>query len=227
MEERDRRRQIRRQALSIALALTPFGVVFGVACAQAGLGVAEAIGFSSFVFTGSAQFAAVGVLDDGGGVAAAITAGLLLNIRCLAFGLVLAPALTGSPGVRALLSQLVIDESTAVATAQDDPRWQRYGFVAGGLAVFTVWNLTTVAGVLLASGNDAFITDLGLDAAPAAAFLALLWPRLVGDGGAQGRRIAAAGAVVAAATVPLAPPGVPILLASLGVVAARREPVDR
>jgi len=222
VEAHERRRQIQRQAVSIALALAPFGVVFGVACAQAGLGIAEAVGFSALVFTGSAQFAAVGVLDDGGGVAAAIAAGLLLNIRCLAFGLVLAPALTGPPGVRALLSQLVIDESTAVATAQDDHRWRRYGFLAGGLAVFTVWNLTTVAGVVLAAGDDAFITDLGLDAAPAAAFLALLWPRLVGSGGSDGRRIAAAGAAVAAATIPLAPPGVPILLAGLGILAGRR-----
>lgn len=226
-DDAERRRQIVRQATSIGVALAPFGLVFGVACAQAGLGVAEAAGFSALVFTGSAQFAAVGVLDDGGGVATAIAAGLLLNIRCLAFGVLLAPALTGSTAERALLSQLVIDESTAVATAQDDRRWQRYGFVAGGLAVFAAWNLSTVAGVLLGSGDDEFIRDLGLDVAPAAAFLALLWPRLVGDGAPTGRRIAVAGAAVAVAAIPLAPPGVPILLAALGVLAARSGSVAR
>ncbi|MFP5321530.1 MAG: AzlC family ABC transporter permease [Acidimicrobiia bacterium] len=221
-DERARRRRIHRQALSISVALAPFGIVFGVACAQADLGVGAAIGFSSLVFTGSAQFAAVGVLDDGGGAATAVAAGLLLNIRCLAFGLLLAPALTGSAGTRALLAQLVIDESTAVATVQDERRWQRYGFLAGGIAVFVVWNLTTVAGVLLGSADDDFITDLGLDAAAPAAFLALLWPRLVGDGGDVGRRIAVAGALIAAASIPLAPPGIPILLAGLGVLAAHR-----
>lgn len=219
-DERDLRRRIRRQALSISIALAPFGIVFGVACAEAGLSVIDAVGFSALVFTGSAQFAAVGVLDDGGGAATAITAGLLLNIRCLAFGMLLAPSLTGSTGVRALLAQLVIDESTAVATVQDEPRWRRYGFLAGGLAVYAVWNLTTIAGVVLASGDDGFIRDLGLDAAAPAAFLALLWPRLVGGGGGEGRRIAVAGGLVAAATIPLAPPGIPILLAGLGVLAA-------
>lgn len=223
MDDRSRRRRIHRQALSIALALAPFGIVFGVACVQAGLGLAEAVGFSAIVFTGSAQFAAVGVLGDGGGVVAAITAGLLLNIRSLAFGVLLAPSLTGRLGTRALLAQLVIDESTAVATVQDEHRWRRYGFLAGGLAVFTVWNLTTIAGVLLASVDDDFITELGLDAAVPAAFLALLWPRLVGEGGADGRRIAIAGGVVAAVAVPFTPPGVPILLAGLGVLAARRR----
>jgi len=221
-DDRARRRRIQRQALSIALALAPFGIVFGVACAEAGLGLAEAAGFSTLVFAGSSQFAAVGVLDDGGSAATAIGAGLLLNIRSLAFGMLLAPALTGSIGRRALLAQLVIDESTAVATAQDDRRWQRVGFLAGGLAVFAVWNLTTLAGVLLASGDDDFIRDLGLDAAAPAAFLALLWPRLVGRDGDTGRRVALVGGIVAAATVPLAPPGIPILLAGLGVLAARR-----
>lgn len=226
MDDRTRRRRIHRQALSISLALAPFGIVFGVACADAGLGVAEAVGFSAFVFAGSSQFAAVGVLGDGGGALAAISAGLLLNIRSLAFGVLLAPALTGRPTTRALLAQLVIDESTAVATVQDEPRWQRYGFLAGGLGVFAVWNLTTVAGVLLASVDDEFITDLGLDAAAPAAFLALLWPRLVGPAGEQGRRIALAGALVAAAAVPLTPPGIPILLAGVGVLAARSAPGD-
>jgi predicted branched-subunit amino acid permease len=221
VDDRTRRRRIHRQALSIALALSPFGIVFGVACVDAGLGLGEAIGFSAVVFTGSAQFAAVGVLGDGGGVVAAISAGLLLNIRSLAFGVLLAPSLTGGIGTRAVLSQLVIDESTAVATVQDEHRWRRYGFIAGGLAVFTVWNLTTIAGVLLASVDDGFITDLGLDVAAPAAFLALLWPRLVGAGGADGRRIATAGGLVAAAAVPFTPPGIPILVAGLGVLAAR------
>jgi len=215
------RGRIRRQAGSIALALAPFGLVFGVACAQAGLGIGEAVGFSSLVFTGSAQFAAVGVLDDGGSVLTAIGAGLLLNLRCLAFGVLLAPALTGSAGVRALLAQLVIDESTAVATAQEGRRWQRYGFLAGGLAVFGMWNLSTVAGVLLASSGDDFISDLGLDAAVPAAFLALLWPRLVGGDGSRARRIAGVGALVTAVAIPLAPAGVPILLSGVGVLAAR------
>jgi predicted branched-subunit amino acid permease len=222
VDDRSRRRRIHRQALSIALALAPFGIVFGVACVEADLGLAEAIGFSAVVFTGSAQFAAVGVLGDGGGVLAAITAGLLLNIRSLAFGVLLAPSLTGRVGTRALLAQLVIDESTAVATVQDEHRWRRHGFLAGGLAVFAVWNLTTVIGVLLASVDDGFITDLGLDAAAPAAFLALLWPRLVGAGGDDGRRIAVAGGLIAAVAVPLAPPGIPILLAGFGVLAARR-----
>lgn len=208
--------------MSIAFALAPFGVVFGVACRDAGLSWLDAAGFSALTFAGSSQFAAVDVLGDGGTAAAAVTAGLLLNIRSLAFGLLLAPALQGPRWKRALMSQLVIDESTAVATAQDDPRWRRFGFLAGGLAVFVVWNVTTLIGVALASIGDEFVTNWGLDAAAPAAFLALLWPRLTSPGtiGRDGLRIALLGAAVATLAIPLTPPGIPILLAGLGVLAS-------
>ena len=215
------RRRIHRQATSVAFAVAPFGVVFGVACAEAGLSWLDASGFSALVFAGSSQFAAVGVLADGGGALAAIGAGLLLNLRSLAFGVVLAPDLDGPLAKRVALSQLVIDESTAVATLQDGRRWRRYGFLAGGLGVFVVWNLTTLLGVALASLGDEFVTDWGLDAAAPAAFLALLWPRLVGADGGDGRRIALVGAAVAALAVPFVPPGLPILLAGVGVLAVR------
>lgn len=202
--------------------MAPFGVVFGVACAEADLSVLDAAGFSVLTFAGSAQFAAVDVVGAGGSAVTAITAGLLLNVRSLAFGVLLAPVLRAPFWKRALLAQLVIDESTAVATAQETRRWQRFGFVAGGVAVFVVWNLTTLLGVVVASAGDDFVTGFGLDAAAPAAFLALLWPRLTGAGGDDGRRIALLGAVIAVVAVPFTPPGIPILLAGLGVLAARR-----
>lgn len=222
------RRAVHRQAASIALALSPFGIVFGVACVDAGLRWWEAAGFSLLTFGGSSQFAAVDVLGDGGTAAAAVAAGLLLNIRSLAFGLLLAPVLDGPWWKRAALAHLVIDESTAVATGQADRAHWRYGFVVGGLAVFVQWNCTTLLGVGLASIGDDFITDFGLDAAAPAAFLALLWPRLVDPDQPMARRVAVAGAVIAAVAIPFTPPGIPILAAALGVLAGgsalRRDP---
>ena len=87
------RRQLRRMAVSITAAVAPFGIVFGAAAATAGLSVWAAVGYSVFVFGGSSQFAAVEILGDGGAVVAAVVAGLLLNVRALAFGGIMAPAL--------------------------------------------------------------------------------------------------------------------------------------
>jgi predicted branched-subunit amino acid permease len=212
------RRHLRRMAISITAAVAPFGIVFGAAASTTGLSIWEAIGYSVFVFGGSSQFAAVEILGDGGAVAAATVAGLLLNVRSLAFGVIMAPALNGRLWKRALMSQLMIDESTAVGTASRDLASRRYGYLAGGVGVFVVWNLTTIAGFMVFSGGGDLIEDLGLDVAGPAAFLALLWPRL------SDRRqlvVAIAGALIAVALVPFAAPGIPILASMVAVLVAR------
>ncbi len=210
--------KIRRQAASIAIALVPFGLAFGIACTEAGLSVWQAMGFSTLVFTGSAQFAAVTVLGDGGTVAAAVGAGMLLNLRSLAFGMVMAPALRGPVWFRAAASQILIDESTAVGSAQPTPKLARYGFLAGGLSVFVLWNLSTFVGAAALSSAGDVVANFGLDATIPAAFLALVWPRLA----QPAMRLAAAiGAVVAVASVPFVPVGVPILFSAVGALATR------
>jgi predicted branched-subunit amino acid permease len=170
------------------------------------------------VFTGSAQFAAVSVLDDGGSVAAAVVAGLLLNLRSLAFGMSLAPVLEGPRWKRALWSQLMIDESAAVASAQDGRRAQRAGYLATGLGVLATWNAATILGASVLSDAGSLVTTLGIDATIPAAFLALLWPRL---GDARTRGAAALGALIAFLLVPVAPAGIPVVAAAVAVVAVR------
>jgi predicted branched-subunit amino acid permease len=209
---------IHRQALSIALALAPFGMAFGIAATRAGMSALMAVGYSTLVFSGSAQFAAVTTLGTGGGVLAAVTAGVLLNLRSLAFGLSLANDLDRRWWLRALAAQLMIDESTAVATAQHDPRWRRYGYLCTGLSVFVVWNATTLLGAALLADADSMVHDLGIDATIPAAFLALMWPRL--SGWAE-RVIAALGAMIAFALVPLTPAGIPIIAAVVAVALDR------
>jgi len=208
------RRALIGRALSLSAAVAPFGVAFGVICTQAGLSPWVALGYSSLVFTGSAQLAAVAVLGDGGTVAAAVISGLLLNLRCLAFGLVMAPSFPPSLWRRALASQLMIDESTAVALSTDERRLRWFGYLVGGIGIFVSWNLSTLAGATLVPSAGTLVTDLGIDATIPAAFLALLWPRLQAP---LERAIAIAGAVIALALVPLLPAGLPIIAAGLSV----------
>ena len=116
---------------------------------------------------------------------------------------------------RGLMCQLMIDESTAVGTAQRETRWRRYGYLCAGIAVFVVWNITTFVGTVLSSDADSLTHDLGIDATIPAAFLALLWPRLTDR---TSRAIAIVGAAVAFGLVPIAPAGIPIIAAALAVV---------
>jgi 4-azaleucine resistance transporter AzlC len=211
------RSSIFRQALAIGVSLIPFGLAFGVACTRANLTWLQALAFSSLVFTGGSQFAAVGVLADGGSPIAAIVAGLLLAVRSLVYGIVMTPWLRGSVGFRAAASQLMIDESLAVSTAQpEEPNARKLGYLAGGLSVFVFWNTSTVVGALAFSNAGSFVTSWGIDATIPAAFAALLWPRLAK---LDQRRVAIVGALIALLFVPLVPPGIPIVLAGLAVVA--------
>jgi 4-azaleucine resistance transporter AzlC len=201
-------------ALGIGAGVGIYGVSFGVLAVGAGLSAAQACVMSMLVFTGASQFAFVGVLAGGGAVIAAMGPAVMLALRNAAYGLSLAPVLRGRLRERALAAQLVIDESTAMAQAQDDPAAARRAFLATGVSVWVCWNAGTLAGALLGGGlGDP--RALGLDTMFPAAFLALLAPQLRRPGAPVA---AIAGAAIALAAVPFAPAGVPVIAALAGVV---------
>jgi 4-azaleucine resistance transporter AzlC len=205
-----------RDSIALGLAVGVFGVSFGVLAVTTGLSTAKACALSLLVFTGASQFAAVGVLAAGGSPASAVGSALLLAARNAAYGLTLAPVLPGRRRENLLAAQLVIDESTAMATAQPTPEAARHAFFATGLSVFVCWNVGTLAGALAGSA----IGDpgaLGLDAAFPAGFIALVAPHVRTQ---RGRVSAVAGAAIALVLIPLTPAGTPILAAALGVIPA-------
>ena len=207
--------RIARDAVGIGIAVGVYGVSFGVLAVAAGLSPAQACVMSMLTFTGASQFAFVGVLAGGGGALAAMAPAVMLAVRNAAYGLSLAPILPRRLRDRALLAQLVIDESTAMARAQDEPRAARRALLVTGVSVWLGWNAGTFAGALLGGGlGDP--RSLGLDAMFPAAFLALLAPQLRRPGAPAA---GAAGALVAIALVPVAPAGVPVIAALSGVVA--------
>jgi 4-azaleucine resistance transporter AzlC len=202
-------------ALGIGVATGVYGISFGVLAVTAGLTEAQALAMSLLVFTGGSQFAAVSVLAAGGAAATAVANALLLAVRNCAYGLSLASLLRGPLARRAVAAQLMIDETTAMARAQDDEDSARGAFWLTGAAVFVCWTAGTLAGTLAGSGlGDP--AKYGLDAMFPAAFLALLAPQLKQEGAVAA---AIAGAVIALVLMPWTPPGVPVIAASLGVLA--------
>lgn len=114
----------------IGIAVGVYGISFGVLAVAAGLSPAQACVMSMLVFTGASQFAFVGVLATGGGALAAMGPAVMLAVRNAAYGVSLAPILPGRLRERAFLAHLVIDESTAMAHAQDEPGAARRAFLA-------------------------------------------------------------------------------------------------
>ena len=209
------RRQVLRTALGIGVATGAYGVSFGALSTSSGLTISQTCALSVLVFTGASQFAFVGVLGAGGGVASGVATALLLGSRNTLYGLRLAPLLNLRGLHRLIGAQLVIDESTAVAVGQADARAARLGFWSAGLAVYVLWNTATLVGALAgeAIGDP---RTYGLDAAVPAAFLALLAPRLRGR---EPWAVALGACVVALVAVPMVPVGAPVLLAALVAVA--------
>ncbi|MGW6027844.1 AzlC family ABC transporter permease, partial [Streptomyces sp. NPDC055214] len=161
------------------------------------------------------------ILAGGGGRGAPPATGLLLNSRTAAFSLAVADSLGRSWAARLLGAHLITDETAAFVLAQPDQKRRKAAFWISGLGLFAVWNVSVLGGALAGSaiGDTA---RFGLDAAFPAVLLALVLPALRGD--SMTRRAAAAGAVIAVAAAPWLPAGVPVLLALLGLLAARRGP---
>ena len=212
-----RRREVIRQSWSVGIASGTYGISFGALAVAAGLDVWQAQVLSLVLFTGGSQFAFVSIVGAGGVAAApaAIAASSMLGIRNGLYGLQTS-RLLGVTGLRRLAAaHVTLDESTAVAIAQPEPEARRLGFWQTGIAVFVLWNLSTLAGALLGNAFGDPRT-LGLDAAAAAAFVALLWPRLRSRDAAATAVLAM---VVALVTSPLLPAGMPVILAAVAAVA--------
>ena len=121
----------------------------------------------------------------------------------------MAPILKLSGAKRFLGAQITIDESTGVALSQEErgKEAMRYGFFATGIGVFIFWNLFTLIGALGANSiGDP--SSWGLDAAVPAAFLGLVWPRLVDR---RSRLAALLSIALALALTPYLGAGLPII----------------
>ncbi len=207
----------------VCLADVLVGLSFGAVTVSGGLPVWLPVTMSLVVFAGGAQFAAVGAVLAGGGAAAGVLAGLVLNARLLPFGTAVADALGDRWPRRLLGAHLVTDETVAFTLRQEDPGRRRAVFWACGLALFGCWNLAVLAGAV--AGGAVRDTDaFGLDAAFPAVLLALVVPSLANR---RTRDAALLGAVLAVASAPWLPPGLPVLVGLLGLVALVRAPAAK
>ena len=207
-----RRSSVTRNAIGVGLATGVYGISFGALAVTSGFSFAQTQVLSLGLFSGASQFAVVGIMGAGGGAVAAIATSSLLGFRNGLYALSIANVLKLKGFKKVIASQLTIDESTAMSVANsDDEEMSRWAFWATGISVFVFWNIATAIGAFGAS----FVADpksLGLDAAVGAAFLALLWPRLVNK---QIRVVGILAGLLALGLTPFVQPGIPVLASVL------------
>jgi predicted branched-subunit amino acid permease len=196
-----------RTAVSVAFTVGLYGAAFGAAGVTAGFSILQTCLLSILLFSGASQFAVVGIMGAGGAAISAIATATLLGFRNALYGLQMAPILKVSGLKRVLAAQITIDESTAVATLQENDEDRKRGFYVTGIGVYIFWNLFTYLGALGASAiGDPSVW--GLDAAVPAAFCGLIWPRLKNKTQFLVSAIAIAWALL---LTPIAPAGIPII----------------
>jgi branched chain amino acid efflux pump len=223
MADRSSRTGVIRDALGIGIASGAYALSFGAIATTAGLSLIQTVSLSVLMFTGASQFALVGVLGAGGSVWAGAATAALLGSRNALYGLRLSGLLNVRGLRRFTAAHFVIDETTAMAIAREDEHEARFAFWATGVAIFTLWNLGTLIGALAthAMSNPKV---LGLDAAPPAAFLALLAPRLRSR---EPIAIALAAGLVALVVLPFVPAGIPLLIVAAVVALLGLRPVKK
>jgi 4-azaleucine resistance transporter AzlC len=154
LDLRSARRRLLLDGFGIAASGVGFGLVLGLAARDAGLSPIEVAGMSAIVFAGASQFAAVGALAAGQAWLPIVVVTLFLNARHLLYSAALAPRLQSVPFPRrAVMAHFLTDESFALTSAHflRLGRTDEWGYwIAAVLYEFIPWNVSTIAGSLLA-----------------------------------------------------------------------------
>lgn len=192
-----------RLGMPVFLGYLPVGAAFGVVATAAGTGIAAAVGCSGLVLAGAGQFIGLQLLKGAAGLATAILATAVVNLRYVLFSATMSPYLRETPWYRQLFIAFTLtDETFAInitdsrAGLSDD--WSKLGV---GFISWVGWT----AGTALGAAATAMIGDpskWGVDFALPAMFTALLVAQVTERRYAVVAVVAAASALALATVLP-------------------------
>ncbi len=203
------------QGLPFVFVIAPFGALFGVVGTEAGLGIAEVMGFTVLVIAGAAQFTAVQLMSDNAPLILILAAALMVNLRMAMYSASLVPYLGAAPlWQRALVAYFNVDQCYACSIARYQTRPEmsvpeRIAFFFGVAApVAPLWYAATWVGAALGARVP---EEAALDFALPITFIALLGPML--------RTLPQVAAALVSAAMSLLlmglPPGVGLMIAAM------------
>lgn len=166
-----------RDVAPLLLGIAPFGLVTGVAAANAGLDLVLAIGMSVIVFAGAAQLAALELIRTDAPLVVVVVTAAVINLRMLMYSASIAPHFRDFAAKwKAGLAYVLTDQAYALSIARfemAEPVDRRSYYLGVAAPIWIVWQLTTVAGVLLGTSVP---PEWGLEFTVPLVFLALLVP---------------------------------------------------
>ncbi len=161
-----------------------YALVFGALAVSNGLSPAAAMGFSLFVYAGSAQFIAAGLVGQGVNMALIIFTTFVVNVRHVLYGTTLAPHMKHLPQRWLLpLGFWLTDETFAVVVTRynqpDTSAFKHWYHLGSSAILYLNWNLWTFIG--LVAGQTIRAEDLsryGLAFAMDVTFIGMVVPQL-------------------------------------------------
>ncbi|WP_299642800.1 AzlC family ABC transporter permease [uncultured Ruegeria sp.] len=160
----------------------PFGLLFGVFATEAGLTLVQTMAFTSTVFAGAAQFAALQLLQDNTPTVIIVISALAVNLRMAMYSASLTPYLGSAPmWQRAFAAYLTVDQSYACSIVRFEKEpdlsvTQRMAYFVGSVTPITpLWILGTYLGAVLGAQIP---ESWALDFALPITFLAMIGPMM-------------------------------------------------
>lgn len=171
-----------RMTIPLIVGAIPFGIIFGALAVTRGLTPNAASAMSAFVFAGSAQFIAAGLVASGASTALIVLTTFVVNLRHALYSASLAPHMKHLPHRWLLpLGFWLTDESYAVVINRynqpDASPYKHWFFFGSALPMYVNWQLCTYIGIR--AGQSIHDPQRwGLDFAMAVTFLGMLVPSL-------------------------------------------------
>ena len=192
-----------RAELPLLLGVVPFGLIFGVLGLAVGIPDWAVVLSSSLIFGGSSQVVFAQLWGAATPPPVIVATVGVVNLRHLLYSAAVAEYLRALPWRwKLLLAYLLTDEAFAAAIKRlrdGPPNAHRHFFLLGtGLTLWTGWQLSTLAGVLV---GEAIPATWSLDFSIALTFIALLVLSVHRRSDAWAA-LAAAGAVIPALVLP-------------------------
>lgn len=171
-----------RQTIPLIVGAIPFGIIFGTLAQTNGLSFVGTLAMSAFVFAGSSQFIALGLLGAGTPVGLIVLTTWVVNLRHLLYSVGLVPYLKGlSQSWKLGLGFWLTDETFMVAIQRyrqgDRSPYKHWFHLGSALAMYGNWQLSTLLGLTLGQ-NLPNAAAWGLDFAMVATFIGMTIPYL-------------------------------------------------
>lgn len=160
----------------------PFGVIFGTLGIAQGFTPLQVMSMSIFVFSGSAQFIAVGLVATKAALWVILAATFIINLRHLLYAANLVAHVRHLPQYwRFPLAALLTDETFAVMDLRyrerGSARYAHWFYLASCVGMWINWNCWTLIGVLVGRSFPN-VQAWGLEFAMVATFIGIVVPGL-------------------------------------------------